>query len=184
MRRLESNDSGNFKQIVAAQPLHQTTRRRQPIGDGRSGAESGQLDTAASVRPCRFTASRAVTDQGSGGWHGRCHLAVPDHMRARPPGNAAVIWRHPFGNCFVSARGLGHFRDRCLGTVHRRQECRRPVGDDPPSLDRDSQSRGIGHAFVPPVGCSEGRWFLRFGGESIGVPTQLQKVRGSRTANW
>jgi hypothetical protein len=30
----------------------------------------------------------------------------------------------------------------------------------------------------------KGRWFLLFGGESIGVPTQLRKVRGSRKANW
>ena len=62
-------------------------------------------------------------------------IAVPDHIESPSPGNAAVIWRHPFENFFLSARGFGHLRDRCLGTVHRLRECQRPVGDDPPSLD-------------------------------------------------
>jgi hypothetical protein len=69
-----------------------------------------------------------------------------------------------FGNLFLSERGFGHFRDRCLGTVHRLDECEPLVGDDPQSdpMGEDSKSPGISHAFFPPVSFSEGSLVLTF----------------------
>jgi hypothetical protein len=50
-----------------------------------------------------------------------------------------------FENLFLSERGFGHFRDRCLGTVHRLDECQQLVGDDPQSnpMGQGYKSSGI-----------------------------------------
>ena len=85
----------------------------------------------------------------------------------------------------MSERGFGHFRDRCLGTVHRLDESEPLVGDDPQSnsMDREHKSRGISHAFFRRLAFLKGRLFLLFGTESIEMPTELENVRGSKKGN-